>query len=310
MNVNFVKQAKNIIVVAGPTASGKTGLAIDFARAYGAEILSFDSRQFFKEIPIGTAAPTTAEKAIVPHHFIGNKSVAEKFSAGMFADEAHAWMNKYFASNDVLVAVGGSGLYLSALLHGFDDIPEIPSGVREEIQAEFEEKGLAWLQEEVRDNDPQWWANNDTYNHRRLVRAYEVFRHTGKPLSDFQSSKRKVSPFRVFTYGILWEPRQVLYDRINSRVDVMMEQGLVEEVKSVLQYRQHQALQTVGYREIFSYLDGDVSLDEAVELIKQNTRRYAKRQYTWFRNQEKNMHWIAPENGKVSLPKPQFLPKF
>jgi tRNA dimethylallyltransferase len=310
LNGKFVTRNKNIIVVAGPTASGKTQLAIDFANAYDAEILSFDSRQFFKEIPIGTAAPSEAEKAAAPHHFIGNKSVKESFSAGMFADEARAFMNTYFLEKDVLVAVGGSGLYLSALLHGFDDIPDIPDRVRQEIQAEFASNGLAWLQDEVRKNDPQWWANNDTNNHRRLLRAFEVFRHTGSPLSSFQVSKKNENPFRVFTYGILWEPRQALYDRINARVDIMMEQGLLEEVRSVQQWRQHQALQTVGYREIFSYLDGDLNLDDAVEQIKQNTRRYAKRQYTWFRNQEKNMHWIEPEAGQSTLPKPQFLPKF
>lgn len=287
-------QQSKIIVIAGPTASGKTALSIALAKELSAEILSFDSRQFFREIPIGTAAPTLDEMDGIPHHFVGNKSISQNYSAGMFAEEARIWMRDYFSKNDNLVVVGGSGMYLSALLYGFDDIPPISSEVRVSVQNDLNENGMAWLQSEVQRFDPDWFANSDTQNQRRLSRVLEVVRETGKPMSFFQSKNQEVLTIPVVKYGIMWDPRELLYQRINRRVDAMMELGLLDEVKRAFAYRTHQALQTVGYRELFEYLDGQCSLEAAVEKIKQNTRRYAKRQYTWFRNQEKDLQWLSP----------------
>lgn len=279
-------------VIAGPTASGKTSAAITLAKALNTKIISFDSRQFFREIPIGTAAPTNEEQSQVRHHFIGNKSISETFSAGEYAEEARAFCREWFDHHKHLVAVGGSGLYLSALVHGFDDIPDVEENVRKQVNEDIQNKGLEWLQTEVKRLDPVYYNKVDIHNPRRLGRALEVFRSTGQPLSDIQKNKTDSFPFPVKMFGIDW-PRNELYHRIEQRVDMMVAEGLEEEARSVLPYRNHQALQTVGYREMFAYIDGTYTFDEAVAAIKINTRRYAKRQLTWFRNKEK-LTWMPP----------------
>lgn len=279
-------------VIAGPTASGKTSVAIALAKALNTEIISFDSRQFFREIPIGTAAPTKEEQSQVRHHFIGNKSISETFSAGEYAEEARAFCREWFDRHKHLVAVGGSGLYLSALVHGFDDIPDVEEDVRKQVNEDIQNKGLEWLQTEVKRLDPVYYDKVDIHNPRRLGRALEVFRSTGRPLSDIQKNKTDSFPFPVKMFGIDW-PRNELYHRIEQRVDMMVAEGLEEEARLVLPYRNHQALQTVGYREMFAYIDGTYTFDEAVAAIKTNTRRYAKRQLTWFRNKEK-LTWMPP----------------
>ncbi len=286
-------------VIAGPTASGKTSFAIALAKALDTEIISFDSRQFFREIPIGTAAPTSEERSIVTHHFIGNKSITETYSAGGYANDARAFCERWFAQREHLVAVGGSGLYLSALLRGFDDLPSIPAAIREDINRKTEAKGLTWLQEEVQRVDPKYVKTVDVQNPRRLARALEVYRSSGKRLSELQSSNNRAFPVPVRTYGIDW-PRDELYARIEQRVDAMMADGLEDEAQSVYAYRTHQALQTVGYRELFSFFNGNCQRKEAVDQIKTNTRRYAKRQLTWFRNRE-SLTWIAPNTKAESL---------
>lgn len=279
-------------VIAGPTASGKTSAAIALAKALNTEIISFDSRQFFREIPIGTAAPTKNELSLVSHHFIGNKSIRESFSAGEYAREARAFCRRWFDQHEHLVAVGGSGLYLSALVRGFDDIPDVEENIRKQVNEDIQNRGLDWLQTEVKSIDPDYYAKVDVHNPRRLGRALEVYRSNGKRLSDIQKNKSDDFPFPVRMFGIDW-PRHELYGRIEQRVDMMVAEGLLEEVRAMLPYRNHQALQTVGYKEIFAYLDGNYTIDEAVAAIKTNTRRYAKRQLTWFRNKEE-LTWVPP----------------
>ncbi len=279
-------------VIAGPTASGKTSAAIALAKALNTEIISFDSRQFFREIPIGTAAPTKNELSQVSHHFIGNKSIRESFSAGEYAREARAFCRRWLDQHEHLVAVGGSGLYLSALVRGFDDIPDVEENIRKQVNEDIQNRGLDWLQAEVKSIDPDYYAKVDVHNPRRLGRALEVYRSNGKRLSDIQKNKSDDFPFPVRMFGIDW-PRHELYGRIEQRVDMMVAEGLLEEVRAMLPYRNHQALQTVGYKEIFAYLDGNYTIDEAVAAIKTNTRRYAKRQLTWFRNKEE-LTWVPP----------------
>ncbi|MCC5917198.1 MAG: tRNA (adenosine(37)-N6)-dimethylallyltransferase MiaA [Cryomorphaceae bacterium] len=285
-----------IWVVAGPTASGKTGLAIALAKAKNAEIISFDARQFFREIPIGTAAPTPDEMQSIPHHFVGNKSIQNEYSAGAFARDARVFLKDYFSTKKDIVAVGGSGLYLSAMLRGMDEIPAVPVDVREAVNIAYQEKGLIWLQKEVSIADPEYFQQVDQQNHMRLIRALEVYMASGKPFSSFRKNKFISIPYPVKMYGINW-PREELYRRINMRVDEMVANGLEEEVRSVEKFRFHTALKTVGYAEFFEFFDGKCTRQAAIENIKQNTRRYAKRQLTWFRNKEQ-LEWIEPHDLK------------
>lgn len=275
---------KILLVVGGPTASGKTALAIELAKKYHTEIISFDSRQFYKEMNIGTAKPTKEELAQVKHHFIGNLSVKEEWTSGDFEKAAIPLLNELYKEKDVVIAVGGSGLYLHALLFGFDNLPERDENLREELQKGFDEKGIEFLQEKIKVLDPEYFKTGEIQNPHRLMRAIEVSTLSGQPYSSLknqQTNKRIFIPKMVE----IEMSREVLYERINKRVDEMIKNGLVAEVKSLLAFRNHNALKTVGYKEIFEHLDRQITLAEAIEKIKKNTRRYAKRQITWFKNQ-------------------------
>jgi tRNA dimethylallyltransferase len=276
--------SRYLIVIGGPTASGKTDLAIRLALHYQTEIISADARQFYRELNIGTAKPDDSQLKAVKHHFINNKSISELYGAGDFACEAKALLEQLFQKKKIVVAVGGSGLYLKALTEGFDPFPNAQPEVRETILLEFREKGIEWLQHEVARSDPHYYAVVDRNNPQRLMRALEVSRQSGKPYSGFLN-KSKISDGIFTPVTIALNPdRQTLYDRINSRVEMMMQRGLLAEVRNLLPYRDFNAMKTVGYKEIVAFLDGKYKLEEAIEKIKQHTRNYAKRQITWFKN--------------------------
>ena len=287
---------KYLIIVVGPTAIGKTALSIKLANHFSAEIISCDSRQFFKEMKIGTAVPSDEELASAKHHFIQNKSVFENYTVGDFEKEALSKLDNLFKTNNFALLVGGSGLYVNAVLQGFDTFPEIDSKIRAEIQSNYESSGLNYLQEKLKETDLEYYnflldSNPQTLqNPQRLMRFVEVGLGTGKPYSSFLNQEKKQRDFIPIIIG-LEANREALYNRINLRVDLMIEQGLVEEAKSLYVYKNLNALQTVGYRELFEYFDGEISLEFAIEEIKKNTRRFAKRQMTWFKRTE-GIHWF------------------
>jgi len=276
---------KKLIVLVGPTAVGKTGLALRLAGHFHTEIISADSRQIYKELAIGTAKPTEAELVQVPHHFINSHSIHSTYDANQFGEDALTLIHKLFERYDFLVVCGGSGLYIKALLDRFDDIPEVADEVRDQLIEEFETKGLLWLQNKMRELDPDHFQNIDQKNPVRLMRALEVKLATGKSISSFRTSKKKEHPFKIVKIGLELD-RAELYKRIDDRMDSMIQQGLFEEARQLYPYKNLNALQTVGYREIFEYLDGQYDKDEAVRLLKRNSRRYAKRQLTWFKRDE------------------------
>jgi len=285
-----------LITIIGPTAIGKTALSIKLAQHFGCEIISCDSRQFFKEMTIGTAVPNTTELAAAKHHFIQNKSVFEPYSVGDFETEALAKLNELFKENNVQIMVGGSGLYVDAVLKGFDDFPDIDATVREEIRRNYEAKGIAYLQEELEKRDIDFFTkitneNPQTLqNPQRMMRFVEVCIGSGKPYSSFIGQKKNTRNFTPIVIG-LEADREKMYERINLRVDLMLKEGLIEEAQALYPNKQLNALQTVGYRELFDYFDGKTTLDFAVEEIKKNTRRFAKRQITWFKRTE-NAKWF------------------
>lgn len=290
----MLKKEKLLLVVVGPTAVGKTAMAIALAKHYNTEIISADSRQFYKEMNIGTAKPSEQELAEAKHHFIDSHSIAEVYSAGDFERDALTLLDKLFADKEIVVMVGGSGLFVRALCEGLDDLPKAPVAVREHYNKLYEEKGLVFLQEKLKEIDPLYYAQADIGNPQRIIRALEVFEVSGMPMSSFQKSDVDKRPFKVLTIGLNMDRAQ-LYDRINKRVDHMMDQGLLTEVKQLVQYRKQPALLTVGYAEFFDYLDGILSLEEAIEKVKQNSRKYAKRQITWFKKYG-NTVWFEPQN--------------
>jgi len=285
---------KKLVVVAGPTAVGKTATAIALAQRLGSEILSADSRQIFKELTIGTAKPDAAELAAAPHHFINSHSIHEAYDAAQYGRDALACVHKLFETHDTLILCGGSGLYVKAVLEGFDDIPEVPDEVREALNREYEANGLVWLQERMAALDPEHYATLDQQNPHRLLRALEVKLGTGQSIASFRGKNTLVHPFQVVRIG-LELPREVLYDRIDRRMDRMIAHGLFEEAEVLYPYRAHQALQTVGYQEIFDFIDGQYDKEEAIRLLKRNSRRYAKRQLTWFKR-DAAMRWFAPDD--------------
>ena len=285
-----MNQNKNLIVIAGPTAIGKTAMAIQLAQHFNTVILSADSRQFYREMSIGTAKPTPIELAAAQHYFIDSHSISDPFSVGDFETQGLELLDHLFKTLNTVILVGGSGLYIKAITDGFDNIPSADEGIREKLNKEFEEKGITHLQEKLKTTDPVYYNQVDINNPQRIIRALEVFESTGQPFSSFRKAETNTRPFNTFKIA-LDMPRDKLYDRINQRVDIMMEDGLLDEVKQLAPYRQLNALNTVGYSEIFDYLDGKITLDKAVDLIKQNTRRFAKRQLTWFRK-NKDFHWF------------------
>lgn len=281
---------KTLIVIVGPTAIGKTALGIAFAKAYNTSIISCDSRQFYKEMTIGTAVPSLIEQAQAKHHFIHNKSIHDSINAGDFEQEAIALLKQLFEKRKVVVMAGGSALYEKAITHGLDDLPEIPAAVKEKIQQEFDSKGLKWLQEEVERIDPVFYASVDQQNPRRLIRALEMYKATNQLMSELQQKTAKTRDFTIIKVGLTAE-RETLYDRINQRVDLMLDRGLLEEAKSLEPYQNLPALLTVGYQELFPYFKGAYNYEEAVRLIKRNTRRFAKRQMTWYRK-DSDVNWF------------------
>lgn len=268
-------------------------MAIQVAQAYGTSIISADSRQCYRELSIGTAKPSPQELQTVPHYFIDSHSIKEEVSAGLFERLALQYVQEIFAGQPVAVMCGGTGLYIRAFCEGIDDMPPIAPAIRDAINRKYEKEGLSWLQQELQKLDPDFYATAETQNPQRLIRALEVLEATGRSITAFRTANRAQRDFRIIKIGVT-PPKELLHRNIHHRVDQMMANGLLDEVKRVLPYRDHNALQTVGYQEIFDYLDGKISLEQAVELIKTHTRQYAKRQLTWFRK-DKEFHWFDPQ---------------
>ena len=292
---------KTVIIICGPTAVGKTSVAISIAKQFQTEIISADSRQCFKELKIGVARPSDEELKEVPHHFIASHSINENINAAFFEQYALRKLNELFKDHDIIVMVGGTGLYIKAFCEGLDEIPPIDESIRKSISENYEEHGLSWLQEEVRKKDLEFYKVGEIQNPQRMMRALEVVESTGQSILSFRKNKKIKRPFDIVKIG-LELPKEELYLNINSRVDKMIEDGLIKEVKSLKGYRDVNALQTVGYSEIFEHLDGKISLEAAIEEIKKNTRQYAKRQMTWFKK-DKEINWVNSKqiSGIVSM---------
>lgn len=285
---------KKLVVLVGPTAVGKTAAAIALAERWNTEIVSADSRQIYKELEIGTAKPSEDELSKIRHHFVNSKSIEEGYSAGQFGRDATERINQLFEEKDVLILCGGSGLYIKSLLEGFDEMPEIDEGMRNQIIEAFTEKGLKWLQDEVERVDPEYFALVDVQNPQRLMRALELNLASGNPMHLLRKKKKMELPFQVIKIG-LELPREELYQRIDLRMEKMIDKGLFEEAVRFYPQRHLNALQTVGYQEIFGYLDKKYGREEAIRLLKRNSRHYAKRQLTWFKK-DKEIKWFGPQD--------------
>jgi tRNA dimethylallyltransferase len=287
---------KFLIVIAGPTAAGKTALAIEVAKELHTAVISADSRQLFREMQVGTARPTENEMQGVTHYMMGSNSIEEDYNVGRYEAEVMQLLDQLFKEKDAVVLCGGSGLYIDAVCNGLDELPQADESTREMLSALLEEKGLPALQEMLKEKDPAYYDQVDLQNPHRLIRALEVCIISGQPYSQLRKGKRAQRNFRTIKIGVSME-RSLLYERINQRVDEMMSNGFLEEAKRVYPFRDRNALQTVGYKELFDHLDGRTDLNTAVSLIKQNTRRFAKRQLTWFRRDEE-ITWFEPGQAK------------
>jgi tRNA dimethylallyltransferase len=293
----IIDPTRYLLIISGPTGVGKTSLTIQLAQSLETEILSADSRQFYKEMLIGTARPGEKELRLVRHHFTGHISIHDEYNASRFESEALNLLSKLFIDHQVVILTGGSGLYINAVRHGIDDLPDPDSTLREELKTIYLKEGIESLRSKLRLLDPVYYSEVDIANPKRLLRALEVCINMGRPYSELRKKKPKARDFEVIMIGLTRE-KEELYRRINERVDHMMVNGFLEEVKSLIPYRHLNALNTVGYRELFSYFDGTVSLESAIENIKTHSRRYAKRQMTWFRK-EKDMTWFHPDDNKI-----------
>ncbi len=282
---------KTLISIVGPTGIGKTRLSLDLAKHFSTEIISCDSRQLYREMPIGTAAPTVEELQEVPHHFIGNRSVRDLYSIGQYETEALELLHTLFQKYETVVLVGGSMMYEKAVIEGLHDLPPADKEHQEKLQQIWDQEGIAVLQNILAELDPEYAAQVDLQNPRRLFRAIDIIWQTGRTYSELIRTKKDKRDFRVIRIGVD-APREVIYDRINRRVEVMLEQGLLKEAKQLEPVQHLPALQTVGYAELFRYFNEEISLAEAIEDIKRNSRRFAKRQLTWYRG-EKNIHWVS-----------------
>ena len=284
---------KTLIVVVGATGSGKTDLSLRLATHFAAPILSTDSRQVYRGLPIGTAQPTAEQLATAEHHFIASHELTDNFNCGEYEVQALMRLEELFQKHDTVVAVGGSGLYIQALCEGMDDLPQADEELRKTLSERLKNEGIESLLAELQHLDPTYYEQVDRQNPSRVLRAVEVCLQTGQPYSSLRTGEKRERNFRILKVGIDWE-REALYDRINRRVDMMIDEGLEAEARAVYHLRHLNSLQTVGYREMFEYFDGTISREEAIELIKRNSRRYAKRQMTWFRRDEE-IRWFSPE---------------
>lgn len=284
---------RQLVLIVGPTAVGKTNVAVELAKQYNCEIISCDSRQFYRELAIGTAKPMLQEMQGVTHHFIDSHSISENYSAGDFERDVIPLLNSLFRSNQKVIMTGGSGLFVKAITHGLDELPTIDPKIRMNLMQRLEREGVEKLAEELAFIDPDYVQKVDLQNKQRVVRALEVYEQTGRPFSNFHKNELAERNFDIIKIG-LERPREELYARINERVSSMLTDGLIDEVKSVLTFRNHNALKTVGYKEVIEFLDGNISETTMKELIQRNTRRYAKRQLTWFKNQDE-FAWFSPD---------------
>ena len=287
-----------LFVLIGPTAVGKTELSLEMAEFLHCPIVSADSRQMFRDIPIGTAAPTPYQLAHVPHHFVGTLGLEDYYSAGRFEEEAMEVCRQWFSSHQTLLLSGGSMMYVDALCRGIDRLPTISSSVREDLSRQLTEEGLSPLLEELRLSDPLYYACVDHNNAKRVVHALEIIRESGQPFSRLRTGQRKKRPFRIVKIG-LFRPRDILFERINRRVDKMVEEGFLEEARRVIPFRACNSLNTVGYKEIFCYWDGEWELDFALNRMRKNTRVFAKKQMTWWQR-DPEIHWFeADEKSEI-----------
>ena len=284
----------SLIVLLGPTGVGKTALSISIAKHIGSPVISADSRQIYKELPIGTAAPDKKLLSQTKHYFIATHSVTEYYSASIFEEEAISLINKMHETQPQLLLCGGSMMYIDAVCNGIDDMPTVTPEIRESLWAQYNNEGLFHILEELRKTDPVHYSEVDQMNYKRVIHAVEICRMTGKPYSSFRTRSVKERPFKIYKIGLIRE-RQELFERINKRVDEMINEGFVEEARNVYHMRHLNALNTVGYKELFLYFDGKLTLDEAVEKIKRNTRTYARKQMTWFKR-DSNIRWFSPDN--------------